>query len=284
MLIQGSPVALRPGRIARPPGDDLGEYMKTQFRKWTAATLALIVGLAGTIVCAQEPAKSKELRVLFIGNSQVYFNDLPRMLEALAESAPKDRPRIRAERFVAGGASLERLWNAGTAKGTARAKILEKKWDYVIVQEIYNVKPENFNKYAPLFHELIKTNASKTLLFCTTSISQQYPKGFQDLHDLHIAMGKKLQVPVAAAGRAWLDYWGDKPTQEQRLALYDPDKAHPGKKGSYIYACTLYAALTGFNPAGLTNRIPKQSADTVTAAEAGQFQEAAWRVHQAVKQ
>jgi hypothetical protein len=245
----------------------------------------LFVCLTATVLApAQEPTKqkSRELHVLFIGNSQIYYNDLPRTVEALSESAPEDRPRIRADRFVAGGASLERLWNAGEGKGTARAKILEKKWDAVILQDIYFVKSESFNKYAPMFHELIQKNNSRTVLFCTASVSQLYPKGFQELHDMHIALGKQLQVPVAAAGKVWRTCWGDNPTGEQRLAFYDPDKQHPGKKGSYIYACTLYAVLTGHSPVGLTNRIPKQPPETITATEAKQFQEAAWKVHHEV--
>jgi hypothetical protein len=247
--------------------------------------LAVIFALVSApLARSDEPAKTKpkELQVLFIGNSQIYYNDLPRTVEALSESAPAERPRIKADRFVSGGASLERLWNAGEGKGTARAKIAEKKWDFVIVQEIYNVKPEAINKYAPLFQEAIQKNGSRTVLLSTASVSQMYPKGFEDLHDMHIALGKKLQVPVAAAGKAWLIYWGDKPTEEQRLALYDRDKAHPGQKGSYIYACTLYAVLTGQSPMGLSHRIPKQAEDTVTAAEAKHFQEAAWKVHQEV--
>lgn len=251
----------------------------------TLLVMTVFLSLAGVAVSpAQEPAKAKakDLRVLFIGNSQVYYNDLPKMLEALAESAPADRPRIRADRFVSGGASLERMWNLGTANGSARAKILEEKWDFVILQDIYNVKPEAFNQYAPLFHELIQKHGSQTVLFCTAGISQQYPKGFQDLYDMQIAMGKKLHVPVVAAGKAWLVYWGDKPTPEQRLALYAPDKAHPGKKGSYIYACTLYAVLTGHSPVGLSHRLPKQPEDTISEAEAKQYQEAAWKVHQDV--
>ena len=59
---------------------------------------------------------------------------------------------------------------------------------------------------------------------------------------------------------------------------YDPDKAHPGKKGSYIYACVLYAVLTGTSPIGLTHRVPNQPEGTITPAEARKFQEAAWRV------
>jgi hypothetical protein len=237
-----------------------------------------------TVAPAQEPGqpRAKEIHVLFIGNSQIYFNDLPRTVEALSESAPEDESRIRADRFVSGGASLERLWNAGMRKGTARAKILEKKWDYVILQEIFNAKPKSFTEYAPLFHELLQKNGSRSVLFCTASVSQLFPKGFQELHDMHIALGKKLKVPVVAAGKTWLSCWDDKTTAEQRLEFYHADKAHPGKNGSYIYACSLYAALTGRSPVGLTNRIPNQPEDTVTPAEAKRFQEAAWRVHQDV--
>src|SRR5439155_4620922 len=45
-----------------------------------------------------------------------------------------------------------------------------------IVQEIFNAKPESFAKYAPLFHELVKKNDAQTVLLCTASISQLYPK------------------------------------------------------------------------------------------------------------
>jgi hypothetical protein len=253
--------------------------------KYLPARLALFVALAiASAARGEDPGKlkSKELHVLFIGNSQIYYNDLPRTVEALSESAPQDQPRIRTGRFVPGGASLASLWSAGEGKNTARAKILEQKWDFVIVQEIYNAKAESFNKYAPLFHELIQKNGSKMVLFCTASISTMYPNGFHDLLDMEIPMGKELKVPVAAAGKAWLIHWGDQTTPEQRLAFYAPDKAHPGKKGSYIYACVLYAALTGRSPAGLTHVIPNQPPDTVTEEEAKKFQEAAWKVHREV--
>jgi hypothetical protein len=168
------------------------------------------------------------------------------------------------------------------AKGTPRARIAEEKWDYVILQEIYNGNPESFNKHGRLFHELIQKNGAKTVLLSTASINTLYPKSFQELHDMNVALGKELKVPVVPAGNAWLDYWGKTPTEEQRLALYDKDKAHPGKKGSYIYACTLYGVLTGQSPVGLTHSIPKWPEDAVTAEEAKKFQESAWRAHREI--
>src|SRR5262249_16036991 len=131
-----------------------------------------------------------------------------------------------------------------------------------------------------LFHELIQKNGSKTVLFCTASVSNLYPKGFHDLHDRQVAVAKELKIPIAAAGQAWPTYWGEEPTADQRLALYDKKKAHPGRKGSYIYARSLYGVLTGQSPIGLTNQIPKQPEDTVSPEEAKRFQEAAWKVHQ----
>jgi HEAT repeat protein len=101
---------------------------------------------------------------------------------------------------------------------------------------------------------------------------------------MHVALSRDLQVPLAAAGKAWLSYWGEAPTAEDRLALYQADRQHPGVKGSYIYACTLHAALTGHTPVGLTHRIPKQPEDAVSTAEARRFQEAAWRVHKDINQ
>lgn len=245
----------------------------------TAIATILVQGLQAD---DKDKAPAKAIRVLFVGNSQIFYNDLPATVEALAESAPPGRPRIKAERTLAGGASLESHWNRGTGKGTPRGRIAEEKWDYVVLQEIYNGKAESFHKHGRLFHELIQKNGAKTVLLGTASINTLYPKGFQELHDMNVALGKELKVPVVPAGNAWLDYWGKTPTEEQRLALYDKDKAHPGKKGSYIYACTLYAALTGQSPVGLTHRIPKQPEDTITTAEAKTFQEAASRKHQEI--
>ena len=131
---------------------------------------------------------------------------------------------------VAGGASLESHWNRGEGKGTARAKIAEGKWDYVVLQDIYYTKPESFNKYARLFHELIRRHGAQTVLLSTASISTLYPKGFHELHAMHVALGKELKVPVAAAGQAWLVYWGDNSTPEERLGSTTRTRPIPARR------------------------------------------------------
>ncbi len=263
----------------------------TQLLLGVMGLVALVTGLAATTVATaqeKEAAPLKPIRVLFVGNSQVYYNQLPKIVEALAESAPKERPRIVADsrpsdRSVAGGASLESHWKRGTDKNTARSKIAEEQWDYVILQDFTSyTSNESFTKHAQLFDELSRKNGAQTVLLSTASFPTMVPKGFLDVHERHAVFAREFKVPIAAGGKAWLKYWGENPTQEQILSLYDADKGHPGPKGSYLYACTIYAILTGQSPVGLTHIIPNQPENTITPAEAKQFQEAAWQVHQEV--
>lgn len=209
---------------------------------------------AGSFWMASVGAGEKDLqpprpiRVLFVGNSQFYYNQMPKIVELLAESAPKDRPRIvvdwrPSDRSVAGGATLERHWKFGTDKNTARAKIAEEKWDYVILQEFVGyASKESSHQYAPLFHDLIRQNGARTVLFSTAHVANKVPKGFLEVNEVNDALAKKLQVPIVPGGMAWLAYWGDNP-----------------------------------------NRLPHLPEHPITLDEAKRLQQAAWQVQQGMK-
>jgi hypothetical protein len=147
-------------------------------------------------------------------------------------------------------------------------------WDYVVLQDIYNVKAPAFQPYARQFHALIKKSGSKTVLFGTASILSDYPKGFERQHRLHFAMGKELGVPIVDASYAYIRYFGDKPSTERLKSLFAKDRAHPGLWGSYLYSCMIYSALTERSPIGLG------APDTIPANVAKTLQETAWAQHQ----
>lgn len=228
------------------------------------------------------------LKVLFIGNSQMQCYSLPEMIKIMADSAPADHPRVEIGRALIGGKGLKGFWEAGEEKGTPRALIAAHKWDYVVIQEIYNANEPEFEKYAEMFDELIIKNGSKTLLFATANVTQyynaafKYPDSFEKLNGMQIAFGKKNGVAVAAAGYAWMKYLGPNPTEAQILDLYHKDKGHPGPKGTYIYACLLYACITGLNPAGLASEFKDiQGGIIISKEEAVNMQKAAWEQYQA---
>jgi hypothetical protein len=99
-----------------------------QLNRFGAGAFLLAIGLGGIAIATaddKDAAAARPIRVLFVGNSQFYYNNLHRIVESLAESAPKDRPRIitdakPSERSVAGGASLESHWKRGTGEDTVR--------------------------------------------------------------------------------------------------------------------------------------------------------------------
>jgi hypothetical protein len=218
------------------------------------------------------------IRVLFIGNSQLMVCELPQMIEAMAESAPADLPRIKVGQFLAGGASLKTHWEAG-----AIASITGGKWDYVVIQEMFSAGRHDFEKYAALFDEAIKKAGAKTVLFATASVTKHYstayghPDSSKVLNDTQISLGKRMNIPIAAAGYAWMRYLGPNPSDEEVFDLYAEDKGHPGQKGSYIYACLLYAVITRQNPAGLTSEFKSICGGISIAREqAAKMQKAAW--------
>jgi len=248
------------------------------------------------------PAERPTVKVLIIGNSQISANDLPRLIETVSRPAPEDVPRIEVTGAIVQGATLKKCWDAEKEGGPPRSMILAQKWDWVVVQEIFCPDKDQFEEYATKFNKEIKKVGSKTLLFATASTSEfhyasfKYPGSFQRLNDMQIAYGREHGIPVAAAGYAWMKYLGANPSVEKRLELYAKDKAHPGLKGSAIYAYLLYAHFTGRNPEDLPlpdedltyegGVIPTPDGDwaweggTISREELAAMRKAAWAQYQ----
>ncbi|MCX5661052.1 MAG: SGNH/GDSL hydrolase family protein, partial [Planctomycetota bacterium] len=224
------------------------------------------------------------MKVLMIGNSQMMVYDLPQMMSVMSAAAPADHPKLEIGRYTAGGMTLKRHWDLGEGKGTPRGMIAAEKWDYVVIQEIFNADPAEFAQYAAKFDEFIRKHGAKTLLFATANVTEHYGKGaakypdsFKQLNDMQVEFGQKKGVAVAPAGYTWMKYWGDSPTDAQRYDLYAKDRGHPGAKGTYIYACLLYASLTGQNPAGLVSDFDHiKDGVVISKQEAAAMQKAAW--------
>ena len=120
-------------------------------------------------------------------------------------------------------------------------------------------------------------------MFATASVTEHYgrsyhyPDSFKKLNDMQVSFGKKRGIAVAPAGYAWMRYLGPHPSEQQLLDLYHTDKGHPGEKGTYIYACLLYAVITGKTPEGLTSEFKNvRGGIAIPKEEAAKMQQAAW--------
>ncbi len=201
---------------------------------------------------------STALRVLFIGNSYTYFNNLPRLIAALAESAHEAQP-LESEMFTVGGASLKSHWE--NRKAVDRIK--QGHWDYVVLQEQSTLgpapllngipqinAPETFYQYARLFDAEIKKAGAKTFFFLTWA-RRDSPQNQVLLNDAYSSITKELNAEIAPVGVAWATAFKQRPD----LELNQIDNAHPSSAGSYLAACVFYASFYGKSPEGLTSRI-----------------------------
>lgn len=225
----------------------------------------MLVGIGVAAPRAEAAEAADELQVLFIGNSFTYFNDMPKMVAALAK-AGKQRP-LRFVQITPGGWTLENHWN----DGKARAAIQSRRWDFVVLQEqsmgpLVN-KSSMFISAKKLDAE-IRRQGAKTLLYMTWAY-QNRPEDQAALSQAYLDLAQEIDAEVVPVGLAWRRALQDDPQRKLHL----PDKRHPNATGSYLAACVFYATLYDQSPAGLPGDIGK-----LTAAEALPLQVIAWQV------
>lgn len=222
--------------------------------------------LSVTVLPQQAPvapgAQPGPLRVLFVGNSLTYFNDMPLLLERLALGARGSRPII-AEMAVIPGTTLEYHWE----RGRARERIQRERWDYVVLQE-QGARPlydrEQMFAYARRFDAEIKKRGARTIFFLTWARASR--AGDQnDLNTAYTEIARELGAGIAPVGVAWQRALRQNPA----LRLHAPDGSHPNLLGSYLAACVFWATFSGKSPVGLPSL-------GLEPAQARLLQEVAW--------
>ncbi len=224
------------------------------------------------------------LRTLFVGNSQIYWADLPRIVEELAASAPESCARIDADSFTQGGANLRTLWENEVIDGrTLPAAIAEGGYQVVVITESIDLVelvpepyPAQFVDYATRIADAARDAGAMPIFYATPYVETPAHDRFREMADPQLSLGSDLGVHVAAGGLAWLRVWDEQPD----LFLYADDHAHPGYRGSYISALVIYAAITGASPIGLaTSPGCRDAACMLSNDEAALYQRAAWAQH-----
>ncbi len=232
--------------------------------------------------CAGPPGRT--LKTLVVGNSQIYFFDLPKILSDLAASGPAACPRIEAHSFTRGGQNLKRLWEGGDSEGRDLPGVLASgKFDYVVIAEcidLVDLDPPytQFVTYAKAMIEAVRASGAQPILYATPYVNKPKHFGFVEMAEPQLALGEEMGVTVAAGGLAWLRVWEKLPN----VFLHHDDQSHPGPKGSLVSAMVIYAAITHATPIGLADptiacyRGMCPESPLVTDEERAVFQTAAW--------
>ncbi|MEO7503383.1 MAG: hypothetical protein ABIW94_12155 [Gemmatimonadaceae bacterium] len=177
--------------------------------------------------------------MLFVGNSYLYFNDIPGIVQALADSAKGEKLSVA----VVAGADLALIdhWN----EGTARRVIVDGGMKWVVLQQgpsSVEANRDTLRIATKLFGaEIVRANARPALFstWPTASRPEDFPRAIES-YTLAAADVNGLLLPVAAA---WLAAWEKTPA----LPLY-ADPLHPSIEGAYLSALVIYAQLLKKTP------------------------------------
>lgn len=185
------------------------------------------------------------MRVLFIGNSYTYFNDLPGLLARLASAGGTE---MTVETVAEGGMTLLGHLRSGEAVPAIRSGT----WDVVVLQE-QSTRPLDapglmYLAVQSLGREVALAGA-RTALFLTWA-RRDRPDDQRALDDAYCRCAGAIDASVVPVGPCWQRALREDPS----AALHAEDQSHPAPMGTYLAACAFYAALTGRNPEGISVR------------------------------
>lgn len=195
---------------------------------------------------AADAGKAAGRRVLFIGNSFTYSNDLPSIVEALAAATGQER--FIHEEVVFGGYSLEDHWN----DGQARKAIARGGWELVVMQHGPSARDgrPTMYEYAPRFAREIRGIGARPALFMVWPERARLASDFDRCSETYRTAAERIDGLLFPGGEAWQEAWKLDPG----LPLYSSDDLHPSKTGSYLVALVMYEQIYRKSPIGLPSR------------------------------
>jgi hypothetical protein len=217
-------------------------------------------------------AQAPCVRVLFLGNSYTYVNDLPGMFRHLAHAGGRN---VATGMVANGGETLAQH----AASADSLAAITGSHWQYVVLQEQSEIpalasawQSEMYPAARSLVDAVRGTGATPVLLetwahqagLATAGLDNA---GMQAAIDAgYETLGNDLGVTVVPAGQAWAAARRIDPT----IVLWQSDGSHPSVAGTYLVACVVYARLFGASPVGLgdTEGLPLDVALSLQAVAA----------------
>lgn len=218
-------------------------------------------------------------KVLFLGNSYTYSNDLPQLI---ANAAQSTNDVLLFDSNTPGGYRLQ----DHNSNSTSLSKIAQGNWDFVVLQEqsqlpsfpINQVNTQVFPYATSLNNLIISQNpCAETVFFMTwgrqNGDSQNcavFPsvctyEGMDDLlRERYMTMTINNQAIVSPVGAVWRYLR----THSPELNLYVSDGSHPSLLGSYAAACTFYTTLFRKDPTliSFNSSLTETDANTIKAA------------------
>ncbi len=207
--------------------------------------------------CRAAPPDAGCARVLFLGNSYTFVNNLPGVFEKVARSLGHP---VYTDLVAPGGARLA----DHAASAEVRQRIRTGHWTHVVLQEqslFPAVEASRQREMYPAARELvavIRAAGAQPVFLGTWGRQHGYPEGgLPDFNAMqrqvtlgYRAIADEQRAVLAPVGDAWAAVWAAHPD----IPLWQPDGSHPSVQGTFLAANVLASTLFREVPRGLGTR------------------------------
>jgi len=237
-------------------------------RKLTALlSLFCFALLAGDLLAQARPRRTEvggepPRAILWVGNSFFYYNNSMHNYVGYLVRAADPKMEHRATSVTISGSGfdwhdMESYFRPGgigkysfVGDNEVRFNRLDKLFDAVIMSDCSQcpVHP----KLRPVFHEYATKQSAivrkhgATPIFMMTWAYKDKPEMTAQLAEEYTRAGNDNDALVIPSGLAFAKTIAKRP----ELELYQPDKRHPSLIGTYLSACTAFAAIYRTSPVG----------------------------------
>lgn len=177
------------------------------------------------------------MKILFIGNSHTYYNELPQIVKELLEyTGVKTHVTMSTE----GGKGLIYHCN----REDVNFNIRHGDYDVVVLQDkASNFNPEDYKEGGRiLMRNSLASSPARRVLYMVWARRMEKEKQ-EIITRAHTEFGQEIGAAVAPAGEVWHKMLRETPDLEGQL--YHPDGNHATPLGSYLAATTLFYTITG---------------------------------------
>jgi hypothetical protein len=208
-------------------------------------------------VSSDQKGSASAYRVLFVGNSLIYFSSVHRLVRDFGERCDPSL-KFEVSGVLASGENL-----AGhLTKSNVLQRIEKGTWTHVVLQPVGNIERESLALKS--YRSAIERIGARMVLYMTPHYVLEGPdsKMSQRVSSTHASFKR-----MAQENNAWiaptLDACLDAKTADPLLVLRNPERGignpHQGPQGAFLIAATIFTTITGRSP--LESTLDKVAAD-----------------------
>jgi len=193
------------------------------------------------------------MKVLFIGNSYTYYNDMPEIFKAMSQSAGIP---CEVKALTRGGAWLWQYEKEDDEVGMQIRETIKQNWNYVVFQD-NSFGPVGalvqFMKASGWLSDLARKHGAIPVLYQTMAYQIDHPR-YQEYGMTQADMHQRLRTGYQAAAarhNALLSPAGEamyRAIGRYGALVHNEDRTHPSYMGSYLIAAVHCGFIMSLDP------------------------------------